>query len=259
MTDPIWLETPWRKQPKTAFDKIYDYLALAPELLAHAQMLEYLDMNKQLELGRAMLSKCWEMDKDLADIWDDMEKRNPSPLFWPELAQDDASSDRSEDGKLFPVAFHFQALGTAVCVVTYWAVQALLWHGMWQLYGLMSELKVKFTTIGRVVEMDANTESPTQQVGRGIAAEVFDLPPLEHRADFAAPARNIFQSMEYCLLEEMMDQGPKIAAAPLRIAMETLRDYPQFESEVQWAEETMAKVQQRSLRLLIYYTGRPEK
>jgi hypothetical protein len=110
----------------------------------------------------------------------------------------------------------------------------------------MEELRDRFTQGGNDMTSDMHLEGN---------AGLFGLPALDHRTDFAAPARNIFQSMEYCLMDDMKDHGPKVVAAPLRIAIETLRAYPMYQRDVQWAEEVMAKVQGRSLRLLRYYTG----
>ncbi|KAG9777481.1 hypothetical protein KCU88_g4542, partial [Aureobasidium melanogenum] len=156
---------------------------------------------------------------------------------------------------LFPVAFHFPNLTIASTVLVFWACEAMLWQGMNQLYRLMGELRKEcdkndfFNSALMVLEAFSGFSADT---------DPFDLPALEHRVDFAAPARNIFQSVEYCLKEEMRDHGPKSVAAPLRIAMETLRAYPEYRRDVEWAEEAMIKVQQRSLRLLMYYTGTEE-
>jgi len=256
LTDPVWQEVPWQRNPKTPFDQIYDFLSLAPELLGRARMFNYLDLNSQLELATDTISKCWQLDHDLLSLYDTLTASQRGPLYWSELARERIFDDDSEDGMVFPVAFHFPNLTVASTVLVYWSIQNLLWQGMNNLYNLMTSLKTKFST-GASVE-EANVDSATVSTASfrtNYAEGILELPPLQHRADFATPARNILQSVEYCLQEEMMDLGPKAVAAPLRIAMETLRSCPEYTREVLWAEEAMTKVQERSLRLLIYYTG----
>jgi hypothetical protein len=157
---------------------------------------------------------------------------------------------------IFPVAFHFPNLSVANSVLIIWAVQTILWHGLTELHRLMSELKMAFATLGRVEEeVDPESEMGRLRQVMKCSGDVFSLPPLEHREDFAAPARSILQSVEFCMNDDLVDQGPKLLAAPLKIAIETLRPYPSFRREVGWGDEAMAKVQQRSLRLLMFYTG----
>ncbi|KAI1626625.1 hypothetical protein EDD37DRAFT_223036 [Exophiala viscosa] len=255
LSEPAWRETPWRSEPKTWFDRVYGYLALAPGLLRQADMFPHLDIDGQLELALHMIPHCWKMDRELDMLSESQRETISGPFYWPEPLPDDTSSN-DYDESLSPVAFHFPNLAIANCVMVHWSVQTMLWHGMVQLYRLMNELKLTFATLGRVEdEVDPDSAMGRLRSLMNCKGDVFDLPPLQHRADFAAPARNILQSVEYCMLDKMVDQGPKIMAAPLRIAIETLRPYPQFTQEVEWGERAMARVQQRSLRLLVYYTG----
>ena len=121
---------------------------------------------------------------------------------------------------------------------------------MWQLYRLIAQLQMHFADASRVEDGIDGSQS-SDAIGTR-----FTFPPLEHREDFAAPCRNIFQSIEYGLGEDLLDQGPKSVAAPLRIAYETVRSYPQFKQEAAWAENAQKQVQNRSLRLLKYYIPR---
>ncbi|KAK5041857.1 hypothetical protein LTR13_002524 [Exophiala sideris] len=255
LSEPAWREIPWRSEPKTWFDRVYDYLALVPELLRQGDMFPHLDIDGQLELALHLIPHCWKLDRDLDMLLESQKADHPEPFYWPEPSRDDASGNDSE-GMLFPVAYHFQNLGISNCIMIHWSVQAMLWHGMVQLYRLMNDLKLTFATLGRVEDrVDPDSAMGKLRLLMNCKGDVFDLPPLHHRTDFAAPARNILQSVEYCMLDKMVDQGPKTMAAPLRIAIETLKPYPQFKQEVEWGERAMARVQQRSLRLLIYYTG----
>ncbi|KAH0847032.1 C6 zinc finger domain protein [Fonsecaea pedrosoi] len=251
--DPLWLEVPWQVKPKTPYDRIYDFLTCAPELLRQGEMLEHMDFDGKLQLATKMIWKCWKLDAELQSVYDSLEKSHDGPLYWPELAKDQSLDVGSKDGMLFPVAFHFPNLSIANTVIISWGVQAILWQGLWNLYGLIAELQTAFAEGAAFAQgnVDGATGFSTDDVG-----SIFHFPPLEHRADFAAPCRNILQSVEYSLQDDMLDQGPKCVAAPLRMAIETLLPFPQYRREVDWAERAVKKIQERSFRLLIYYKPR---
>ncbi|KIW98379.1 uncharacterized protein Z519_00039 [Cladophialophora bantiana CBS 173.52] len=249
--EPLWKEVPWQRRPKTPYDQIYDFLTCAPELLRQGEMLEHMDPKNKLQLATDIIWKCRKLDAELQSVYDCMEKNHDGPLYWPELARDESLDPRPKNGLLFPVAFHFPNLSIANTVVIYWGVQAILWQGLWQLYGVVAESQVKFVGARDFAQGDVVDDSMPLT---NTISNVFHLPPLEHRADFATPCRNILQSVEYALQGDMFDQGPKCVAAPLRMAIETLLPYPKYRREVAWAERALEKVQERSLRLLIYYT-----
>ncbi|EXJ80167.1 hypothetical protein A1O1_08309 [Capronia coronata CBS 617.96] len=252
LSDSVWQKVPWRKNPKTVFDQVYDFVIIAPELHRQGAMLKYMDPGDQLRLATEMIAKCWKMDGDLASFYDRLVKSHTGPLYWPQLACGYILDEDKDDELIFPVAFHFANLSVASTVLVFWACQAMLWQGMIQLYRLMDELR---DTLRNSSNNDAYGKNAELMSEPQADTKCFDLPALEHRADFAAPARNIFQSVEYCLMDEMKDHGPKTIAASLRIAMEILRPHAPYRREMLWAEEAMAKIQARSLRLLVYYTG----
>ncbi|EXJ86360.1 hypothetical protein A1O3_03311 [Capronia epimyces CBS 606.96] len=245
LSEPVWQEVPWQSHPKTLFDQVYDFVTIAPELQRQGELLAYMDSDSRLRLATEMITKCWKMDRDLASFHDELVRSQAGPLYWPELARGQICDEDGEDGRLFPVAFHFPHLSVAHTLLVFWACQTMLWQGMYQLYRVMATLRGSFATSSRSKELLFEPDASTR---------FSDLPALEHRIDFAAPARNIFQSVEYCLLDEMKDHGPKSIAASLRIANETLKHHLAYRRDVLWAEEAMVKVQGRSLRLLVYYT-----
>ncbi|KIX10638.1 uncharacterized protein Z518_01722 [Rhinocladiella mackenziei CBS 650.93] len=256
LSEPLWQEVPFRKEPKRPYDHVYDYLNRASELLNRGEMLDRMNMDAQLQLATEMISQCWKMDQELLTLYEELETTQSGPVFWPELAQQTSFDHKTEDGMVFPVAFHFPDLFVASTVVVFWAVQSMLWYWLSALYGLMDELRVKLTAAGRVVEVDEIADiSSTSVLRPRLREDTFNLPPLEYRINSATPALNILQSVEYFLQEDMLDHGPKSIAAPLKAAMEILRLHSGYKTEMLWAEEAMRKVQGRSLRLLVYYSG----
>lgn len=249
--DAVWQDIPWRKKPKTPYDQIYDFLIRAPALRNKGESLQFLDNYNRLRVATELIWKLWDMDVELQTVYDSLEKSHEGPLYWAELAKNRALHGDPEEGFLFPVAFHFPSLTIANTLLMFWGVQAIIWHGMSQLSGLLRELQIHFADAAKVDDEDGDEEPKTDTI-----STLFRYPALEHRADFAAPCRNIFQSIEYGLADDMLDQGPKCVAGPLRIGYETLLEYPQYQKEVEWATRAQEMVQSRSLRLLRYYIPR---
>lgn len=79
--------------------------------------------------------------------------------------------------------------------------------------------------------------------------DIAQLPPLEHRKDVANMAKNICQSVEYCLGDEHRGLGARAVVFPLKVAIETLHD-AHCERELLWAEAAMARVDERGVRIM---------
>jgi hypothetical protein len=255
LLDRQWQTVPWQSEPRTLYDKMYDFLMRAPELNRKGSTLRYLTRPQQLHVATWMIGKCWDMDAELEDVYKCLQRENPGDLYWYQLAKDKLLHGESEDGMLFPVAFHFPNLSVANTLFIYWGVQAILWNGMSRLYKVIAELRLYFQNVDKV--LDGEHTIPQEVYNAKKLIEGLEFPPLEHRADFATPCRSIFQSMEYALSDEMLDQGPKCIVAPVRIAYETLLPYyPSYADELGWAGHALELLQKRSMKLLKYYEPR---
>ena len=84
-----------------------------------------MDPHSQLQLATEMIWKCWQIDADLQSLYDSLEKEQEGPVFWPQLARNKDLHVDSEDGMLFPVAFHFPNLSVSNTILIYWGVQAI--------------------------------------------------------------------------------------------------------------------------------------
>lgn len=56
--------------------------------------------------------------------------------------------------------------------------------------------------------------------------------------------------------DELQRLGPNLAYFPLKVAVETFDDYPDFSRELLWAKIVMERVSGKGLRLL-KFLGRP--
>jgi hypothetical protein len=125
----------------------------------------------------------------------------------------------------------------------YWASELMLWNGLFQLYGVVSSIQLDKRTTS--VEDDEDEVSTKYDMSQ--------LPPLRHRTDLGAVARNICQSVEYCMQDEMRSAGPASVIAPLHILIDTLKHHKQYQRELMWAKAAVDRVEKRGMRFLRYW------
>lgn len=219
-------------------------------------------------------------------FYEQFEKSSLGPLYWPEFAKplthrkkgqndngydyadDDDDDDAWNNISLFPISLHFPNLGTARTIILYWATLTMLWSGLYQLYGLIYALKETILDPNSNSEHereDHNTNTPPPPTpsatkfdsntndtdAENLTFQITHLPPLDdHRRDFASMARNVCQSVEYCMQEEMLGLGPIILPAPLGIVIDTMKGYESFAKEVRWARRVMRRISEGGLRIL---------
>jgi hypothetical protein len=71
--------------------------------------------------------------------------------------------------------------------------------------------------------------------------------------DVATLARNICQSIEFCLGDEFRGFGGRAAVFPLKVAIETLHDAPNCEQELRWAQAAMGRISQSSVQIMNHF------
>lgn len=199
-----------------------------------------------------MIALCWKIDTQLTEICAEILDSDEKPHYWPSMAKARRGKGPPDVDVVVPVAFQFDSLASAQLQLTIWMTQAILWHGMTQLYWSLHLLE-PLTPDSTETDLQDESEmcSPATQTEGG--RDTFRLRPLEHRNDFITPVFNIIQSVEYCLEDDFLDLGPKAVAPSLRLAMDILTGLSGYEREVKWASEIMIEIQGRSLRMLGFY------
>lgn len=266
LSTPEWCTIPWKYTPKTALDRIWDLLALAPAIFNKAKGFENMDPITRLRTALEVIESMWEIETAQAKFFIELEESIPGPMYWPELSVLNNPADGFDQGKMFPVAFHFCNLRVANTVMTYWSAQVMAWNGLSQLYMLVATTEVDLRTIhnqGIKFPYDGfkpcHKDCPCKQETRFPCFTHFDLnelPPLGHRANIVTPARNILQSVEYCLQDEMLDAGPAQACAPLNIVIDTFKEHPKHSKYVRWGKAALQMIQKRCMRYLQVYIDR---
>ncbi|RVX69118.1 hypothetical protein B0A52_06831 [Exophiala mesophila] len=252
ITEPEWQQIPWQGRRKPAEDRIWDLLTLSPILLNHQRALEQMSLQDQPRAAMAIIKLCWDLDEQLTAICKEVLEGHETPRYWP-VRPKYSSYDGGQDGdSMMPLAFYFEDLAAARLRITLWTAQALFWHTMTELYKRLSALWRANEAIDKQ-EQHPSLENFSMPAGDSPRADDYRLPPLEHRSDFFTPVYNIIRSTEFCLQDELLDLGAKTVAAPLRLAMETIRGIPEYEAEYRWGSRMMVEIQNRSLRMLALY------
>jgi hypothetical protein len=232
LADPEWTDSPWRNISKTPLDKILDRTAALANLFVEGFDIEGLESTRFLPAALKMVDRCWKIEAELRQLFTDLENGNPGPLYWPKLSTAVNPADDEALGKVFPVAFHFTNLRTAATCMIYWASLMLLWAVLSHVYQLLGALKVDNTTTN---PFDMN-----------------QLLPVEPRIDVLAASRNICQSLEYCMQEEMKGLGPTATVIPLMAVIDILPNFPHCSRELAWAKALSEKFSEKGLRLMKY-------
>lgn len=230
-----WINDPWKGHEKTQLDKFLDIMVSLPSAMADGTaMLAPLfaapssDPIALFQGVMALLDRGWKLDSRLQDFYKELESTTQGPVYTPQLAKPNRISDLdSAEGQVFTTAFYFANLQTAHLVMMYWAASAILWSGFSVTYAILSNYKL----------------------------DTF-LPPLGHRADRANLAKNICQTVEYCMQDEHEAPGKTSAVFPLKVAIETLNEIPGCERELAWAVDAMNKISSDGIRLM-KFTGDP--
>jgi hypothetical protein len=200
--------------------------------LLSAPVANPLSLLKQL---LTLIHRSWELDARLQDFYRQLQGESSEPLYWPRLSnrynKPIELQGAEEEGEIFPVSFHFKDIDTCLNCMRYWATLAILWSGMKFSYTLLSSLKS--SSLAAVSEISSQ------------------IPPLEHRADVAAMAKNICQSVEYLIAENSQTSSGR-AMFPLKVAVEALGDLRDSgcEREFEWAKGVIGKIAGRGARIM---------
>jgi hypothetical protein len=186
-----------------------------------------------------LVDRCWKADLQLQNFYQTLEKETLGPVYWPELSTNIEGIDSEEVEKVFPVAFKYLDIRTAHMCIFFWATSAILWSGMAYAYKLL--FGIQAATSIRIEALPGEFKAPFN---------IAQPPPLGHRTDVVTLARNICQSIEFCLADELRGVGARAAVFPLKVAIEALHDAPGCERELCWAEAAMARISQSGVQIM---------
>lgn len=261
LSTPLWMEGPFREHPKRPLDRLVDCLCEAPAIYKDADILLNFTPLKQLEFHLVSITKCWEMDSTLQDVYNDLEKEFSSPMYWSVLATEPNLADDPIRGKVFPVAYHFPNLAVARSLMLYWSCRLLVWTGFFFLYSGIADLEfetadARCSNFPDCAMFDDDMCHCRYLVAKSAGWYQFDrslLKPLDNRTDLKLLTYNVCQSVEYCLNSGVLF-GSWSVSTPLSFVYETTKNFPGYERERAWMEATLRKLQDNGLRIIEYST-----
>jgi hypothetical protein len=197
------------------------------------------------------------MDACLADWFAHFEATVAGPLYYPELSRVNSTADSPELGKVFPVAFYYPAFIVAQTLVFYWIALIIVHAHMCLMYKKLARLVALLDTVKDDISCtcsgtDDNDSAAAMTCLRHFAVEL--LPPLGHRMEWPrTPARNICQSVEYFLQDQMRGVGP-VSVLPALVAVKA---YWRFASgdwsrEILWINDMVGKIQGKGNEIARY-------
>ncbi|KAH8801752.1 hypothetical protein F5884DRAFT_527082 [Xylogone sp. PMI_703] len=261
LAEPEWSEIPFKKIPKEPYDHLIDILGQGTGILAETAYFDHLCPGHLLQMTLNLIERCWKLDFQLQKFIERQKQGSSGPLYWPRSPQYTVLSEEVKEENLFPVSFCFDNLIVANTCVVYWAICLILWSGMLALYTVIYQLYqqgIDMAFLDPSVHPNPHCPICTHTIAPPSNSslpyvETIDpsqLPPLLHRADLLATARNICQSVEYFMQEEMLVQGPALIVMPLTVVIETAKEYPTFAKEVEWARNVLGKIEERGVRII---------
>jgi hypothetical protein len=264
LADTDWTELPWKNAPKKAFDQLLDMTAALANLFVQGIEVKSLESTSLLLTALKIVDRCWKIEAELRQVYKDFECASPGPLHWPELSTEENSTDDAELGKLFPVAFHFPNLMIAFTYMIYRASLILLWAVLSNIYEVLGNMRVHNGVLGSpaggsclicsAADSSHDICSCNERMKAAHIAQfnVKELPPIEPRIDVLAATRDICQSLEFCMQQEMRGLGPAITVIPLMAVIDVLPIFPQCSRELAWAKAAFEKVNEKGFRLMRY-------
>lgn len=250
LSDPIWIEGPWKDLPKTPLDRITDCLTRAPGILQETLCFPFLTRLQKLKLAQRLAKQCWEISNTLESIYDEIVASSPYSLYWPDASLADNISNQINVQKPFTISYRFPDLRTAATVIFYWAVSVMVYSGLCNLHDMIDHLSrdEPENTIPRDTSSISVSRGETGSDNSGY------LPHLGHRRNYRELVSHVCRSVEYALQDSFVLWGVAYMSSCIGLIVGSIRENPEFSHEVAWMREILSIVQKRGLRLLTHTT-----
>jgi hypothetical protein len=228
-------------------DRIADCLARMPSILQRYDQLSSLHRKEILDSTYGLVEECMRTDQTLEDIYEDLRLQLEGPLYWPVLSP--SFKDSGHDQGLFPVIYEFPDLRTATLLMLYWATKAMLWATLSNLYDVIHLQGVHGITVP-IVEVTSEKHEPSSSDDEQTSTER-NAPTMGDGQNYLRMARNVCQSLEYCLQEDMSLLGMLAASVPVIITVWAIRYRHNDEAELAWLMGASQRMRQ-GLRMWTY-------
>jgi hypothetical protein len=246
LADPVWRKIPFEKHGKLYLSQLMDILLLSPEMHMRGQAIKSeTDPEKKMELCLALVPILFDLEAQLRDFYTRVEADFKGPLYWPVLATSKAEGGSEFSDYPFPVRFEFSHSRVGIMMMLYWGALTILWSGMCNLYQTMALTCPTFLQTMLPDEQWTHIDAIAIHLG---------LPILVHQKDYITMARNICQSAESCMDEDL---SMPIVLGPLCMVGACLdADKPEHAVEIRWIVRCMQILEHRGVGISKYFPVR---
>jgi hypothetical protein len=263
LSDPVWRKVPYEEQPREEFDQLLDILSLIPDILSQGPSLKKLGDRDLYVASLPIIDRICVLVAKLRAFYEHLGTKNAGPLYWPVLSATENPTDDPELGMLFPIALYFASLNVARIVVMYWTAMAML-------YSLLSKLcnRLRFIPVAGEIEgenlstqldwwvknsLASSSDEGAFDQSRRVKVDLAEFLTLDHEADLLSLVRNVCQSVDYFMQEDLLSMGPALIVGPLLCIYGILENDPAFHRHHQWIMAELSHIRSRGLRSLTQF------
>jgi hypothetical protein len=244
LVSPEWKNVPFTKHSKVPFQTLLDLLLEGSMILKKVDKLPKVRKEKRVPFLVDMLQDCITLDDKMREFLLDFELFEGGPLFWavpskPPVVAEVLYAPAFNDA-FSSLSYEFPTVRIGTTMMLYWAALTILWSGACHIYETLEHL----TTLSPTA--DGELEGHFAADGHSHA---FQIPLSTRFTAFPSLARNICQSVEFCLRDEMSISS---MIAPLNMIIAPLSSWPGLDKEIAWARNMLLDVQNRGIQIIEY-------
>jgi hypothetical protein len=245
LTDPKWKTVPFSSRPKAPFQKVLDVFLEGPNIIEKGNSLANIPIEKRVPFIIDMIQDCISLDNKMQQFLLDFEASEGGLLYWavPTRPSNIACElDFPVDNdRLFTLSYEFSNVRIGATMMLSWAGLTILWSGLCQLYQTLGH----FTTITPAT--DGKLEGSYTLNGQ---SHTFRIPSPERFTEFPTMARNVCQSVEFSLGDDM---NLPIMIGPLNMVIDAWISWPaKFDREIAWAKNMLLYIHNRGSKISKY-------
>jgi hypothetical protein len=229
--------------PKTRLDELDDALFDLPAILKQLDEISHEENQTALQDGfRDIIAKFLKVESTMEGLYRNFENSVSGPLYWSELSTLESHLDDETLGKVFPVSFHFPAFVVAQVVTTYWSGIMAVHHNLMFTYDKLASIEssTAFTSAaGSPLSSTTDSSSLNSVVPSYLRSH-------EHRNTWVSMVRNICQSAEYFLQDQMGELGSLTVLTLLSGCISCFGSSPDTcNREVSWIIDVMEEIKRK--------------
>lgn len=215
-----------------------------PLILRRVDHLHTLTREKHLPFAVDLIQDCISLDDEMQRLLLDLERSEGGPLYWvvpskqPNVTE--VLDGRIDNDDLFSVSYEFHNPQMGITLMISWATLTILWSGVCHLYEYLDQI----TTITPILNGRLTGSFVTN--GR---THMFAVPPPTRFKDFPEMARNVCQSVEFCMQDSL---GVSAMVGPLNMIIDAWSSWPGFEREIAWTKKILILIQNQGVKMVKY-------